>query len=71
MTRIEVVEENGRTAEREGSCGCGCGCGMGAAPETREDKAESRERRQAGGHTEATHRTLGEPYGCCGTRRFS
>jgi hypothetical protein len=54
MTQIEVIEKNGRAAEREGFCGCGCGCGMGTKPEPREEaRPNALQRKRSSGNDDA------------------
>lgn len=71
MTQMKVIEVNGRSAaeREEQACDCGCGCGMGATPQP---PPEAREEAQPVAAGKGLYdRRLGEPYGACGTRRFS
>jgi hypothetical protein len=71
MTQMKVIEVNGRfAAEREEqACDCGCGCGMGVTLETSTEAREDAQPVAAGKGLYG--RLLGDPYGPCGTRRFS
>jgi hypothetical protein len=74
VTQMKVIEENGQTtttARDEGVCDCGCGCGMGVTPQPSTEAREEAQLSIVAADEGLCRRLLGEPYGCCGTRRFS
>ena len=74
MTQMKVNEENGQTtttARDEGVCDCGCGCGMGVTPQPSPQDHEKAQLSSVGAVKGLYRGLLEDPYGCCGTRRFS
>lgn len=73
MTQMKVLEVNGRSAgeREEHACECGCGCGMGVTPQPPTEARGKAQLSSVESYKGLYRGLLGEPYGRCGTRRFS